>query len=1500
MRSHPFVKFLVPALAIALIATACSGSEKAERGASGSLGDPTQLAPLPAGPTVPTDDVRAPVFPGAVITPDVGRSTSVSPTLLAPGAQGDVKFVLRDLSTGAGGFSRSYNAAGNSVRVPVGAGLTDGRVYTWTATDAAGAVRGGTFIVDVTASGVQPTDAIGGVTTGLASGAATVSWSSHSMNSVAGQVGLGLVFDTANPSEAGVPSGWDLQVASSSQFSHLTVREDGSIGVHSLDGAVTTYRVATGGSYEPVALSGQYRVTGAAPVLTGNADGTFTVLDKQSSSVFSAPGEGGVADLVSVTGSDSAVLGQTWSGGRLRSIDDPVSKRSVTLEYGGGKCGSVASGFIAAPKDMVCRVNFWDGSAASIWYVSMPDGSVQIGRLIDNPDAKGAGADVTDLAYDSIGRVVTMRSPVIASVVAAGLIPADDLTCTTRVAYDDMGRVATITGPATSIGGSSDIRTYQRNSNRSTDVLDSAFGGVLSSVTFDPVSWRALSVTDASGLAETYEYEPASGNLIRQIDRNGNVTTRSYSEGRLIEVRGPTEGSLATDATISRYGYDQTFADAADGREITGLDVRYWADSDWTGGVERSETGPTIDGAPAPSLTVNWETSPVGTGSWSARMTGVFPVATQGNYAFASANATAKLWIDSVECAGVGCNALPLAAGLHDIRVDVSSATPAASMSITWSGPDTGGSATSMPLSLLRPQYGLITTTRSNDQIAPGAASVDTVARTVYAQPSTGQVAERRSQGGGVSSLTYEPSTGGGGKWGRQNSATMPSGTSIAISYWGDTESAKSACPDATSANQGGLTRSSAYPGTAGAAGPVSQAWYDAAGRVVASKLGDGATTCTYYGPSGRVTKVVRVGMGQSESTSTVYGVGGNPLIAETTITTGKDVATTRTELDLAGRTVASTDRFGVVTRITYDPRTGNPATTTVTAPGAAPIVSTTEYSADARISRVLVDGAAAATLTYNQDGTVGSVSYGNGTSATIGYDDSNRASSMRWKTSDARSITSTRDIAVGGRILSATSSLDAVSSRFDYTYDDARHLASASLTAGLTAAHDWVYTFDANGNRVSQKVDGTTFAYTYDDADHLLTTTDPSITGTVEYDSRGNATRVGSDVFTYDAADGLITATDGTTTIDFVRDATGIAISRTIRDTAGESTVQYASGGILLDGTGRAVTAEIPLPGGVTIERSLSDPASSVWAYNDLSANRLFTTTTSGALVGELRVYDPFGAPLTPAPAVQPADTRNLAWQAAFGQETQPLKTPFVVMGARVYMPALGRFLQLDPKIGGSANGYDFVSQDPVNLFDPTGRSLGDWIAMLVVSVVSIAAAPLTGGGSVLAGMAIGLAVGAAGYLIEFGIKSAIDGATEFSVTQLAISAGLGAAFGAFGAGVFGKKAAESVETSVTSPVRRMSASQTTAAISDSKATTFTVRHLDGESRAMWAFDRGVAQKEVQEAASGLAATVKDKYGMGVLAQMGHKNASERFARIANADPDMYWAFRDSLIYPG
>jgi RHS repeat-associated protein len=55
--------------------------------------------------------------------------------------------------------------------------------------------------------------------------------------------------------------------------------------------------------------------------------------------------------------------------------------------------------------------------------------------------------------------------------------------------------------------------------------------------------------------------------------------------------------------------------------------------------------------------------------------------------------------------------------------------------------------------------------------------------------------------------------------------------------------------------------------------------------------------------------------------------------------------------------------------------------------------------------------------------------------------------------------------------------------------------------------------------------------------------------------------------------------------------------------------------------------------------------------------------------------------------------------------RRTTELKSGVIAMGKRTYLPQIGRFLQVDPVQGGSANRYDYVNQDPVNSFDLNGE---------------------------------------------------------------------------------------------------------------------------------------------------------------------------------------------------
>ncbi|MCA1704220.1 MAG: hypothetical protein LC808_13530, partial [Actinobacteria bacterium] len=125
--------------------------------------------------------------------------------------------------------------------------------------------------------------------------------------------------------------------------------------------------------------------------------------------------------------------------------------------------------------------------------------------------------------------------------------------------------------------------------------------------------------------------------------------------------------------------------------------------------------------------------------------------------------------------------------------------------------------------------------------------------------------------------------------------------------------------------------------------------------------------------------------------------------------------------------------------------------------------------------------------------------------------------------------------------------------------------------------------------------------------------------------------------------------------------------------------------------------------------KRGLSD----VWSYPNVHGALVATADGAGAKQGQTLAYDPFGNALTPTAPANPDGVPDnspgnfdYGWlgQHQRGLEHAPgLAT--IEMGARPYVPSLGRFLETDPVDGGSANDYEYASGDPINGLDLDGR---------------------------------------------------------------------------------------------------------------------------------------------------------------------------------------------------
>jgi RHS repeat-associated protein len=105
-----------------------------------------------------------------------------------------------------------------------------------------------------------------------------------------------------------------------------------------------------------------------------------------------------------------------------------------------------------------------------------------------------------------------------------------------------------------------------------------------------------------------------------------------------------------------------------------------------------------------------------------------------------------------------------------------------------------------------------------------------------------------------------------------------------------------------------------------------------------------------------------------------------------------------------------------------------------------------------------------------------------------------------------------------------------------------------------------------------------------------------------------------------------------------------------------------------------------------------------------------IFATTDASGTQTSTHQYDPFGVVLSSTKANNADAKTDFGWVGQHEKftETDMVLTP-INMGARLYIPRLGRFTSVDPQEGGNENNYSYPP-DPVNDFDLDGNAGINW----------------------------------------------------------------------------------------------------------------------------------------------------------------------------------------------
>ena len=286
------------------------------------------------------------------------------------------------------------------------------------------------------------------------------------------------------------------------------------------------------------------------------------------------------------------------------------------------------------------------------------------------------------------------------------------------------------------------------------------------------------------------------------------------------------------------------------------------------------------------------------------------------------------------------------------------------------------------------------------------------------------------------------------------------------------------------------------------------------------------------------------------------------------------------------------------------------------------------------------------------------------------------------------------------------------------YEYDGLNQLTKVTNGANVTE-----YAYDAGGNLTSVKLNGEVQAtYGYTDAvwKDLLT----SFNGqAITYDEIGNPlTYRDGYQFTWQHGRRLATVSHGSNSISYTYDPDGIRTSKTVN---GTTTKYHVMNGTLLGQTKGSDTIVF-----------LYDEKANRYGFDYNGTKYYYIFNVQGDVIGILNqagqkivsyTYDPWGKVLSVDGSE--ASTIGQINPIRYRGYYYDTETGFYYLQSRYYDPTTRRFLNSDILVGnvgsvGQNNLFQYCSNNPVNLADPTGYLVGE-IAVFLLFVAVVASIP-------------------------------------------------------------------------------------------------------------------------------------------------------------------------------